>query len=355
MITIFTPSFADAANTNAQNLTVKEVATRLDPEKFKIRMLYAAAPDDRLARRPNTELIRWRRRGNSLRLLAGLGRRPPDVYFFPREGPLDAVFMRLRRYLFPKTALVTYVVSTQDRAPTNPLLARAIREGEAVVGNSAYVSETVTSRFGVPTRTIYDGIRREDYFASPQLRATNTTPVVIYAGSFQPLKRVRLAIEEASRWKDVRFRLAGQGVEQESCRELAQQLGCRNVDFLGHISQSQLGEEMRRADIFFFPSESEGHPQVLGQAAACGLPCVAMNHYRPDYVVNGGTGFLAATDTELSEKLGLLLRREDLRQSMSHAAVRHAAKFDWDRVAQEWELLFVDAVARRRAASGSVA
>jgi glycosyltransferase involved in cell wall biosynthesis len=47
---------------------------------------------------------------------------------------------------------------------------------------------------------------------------------------------------------------------------------------------------MRKADVFLFPSVLEGHPQVLGQAAACGLPAVAMDLYRPDYIVSGKRG-----------------------------------------------------------------
>jgi len=88
---------------------------------------------------------------------------------------------------------------------------------------------------------------------------------------------------------------------------------------------------MRRADVFFFPSALEGHPQVLVQAAASGLPAVAMEKYRPDYVVNGETGYLAKSDDELSEKLSLLLDTPALRLRMSAAAARHALQFDWDK------------------------
>ena len=90
------------------------------------------------------------------------------------------------------------------------------------------------------------------------------------------------------------------------------------------------------ADVFFFPSILEGHPQVLGQAAACGLPAVAMNVYRPDYVLHGETGFLAESDVELTQKLDMLLRDSELRQSMASAAARHSRKFDWDQITEQW-------------------
>jgi glycosyltransferase involved in cell wall biosynthesis len=105
---------------------------------------------------------------------------------------------------------------------------------------------------------------------------------------------------------------------------------------------------MRGADIFLFPSVIEGHPQVLGQAAASGLPVVAMEIYRPDYVVNGTTGFLVENDDELAEKLDLLIRDSQLRISMSLAAIAHAQKFDWDIIAAKWQQAFEEAAAKRR-------
>ena len=107
---------------------------------------------------------------------------------------------------------------------------------------------------------------------------------------------------------------------------------------------------MRKADVFFFPSILEGHPQVLGQAAACGLPAVAMNVYRPDYVVHGETGFLAGLDADLSEKLDVLLRDSELRHSMASAAARHSRKFDWDQITEQWIEVFQDVVAERQGA-----
>jgi len=159
---------------------------------------------------------------------------------------------------------------------------------------------------------------------------------------------VNVVIREAAKWPSVEFRLAGKGEEEESCRSLASELRCRNVTFVGHLSQPELAEEMRKADVFFFPSVLEGHPQVLGQAAACGLPAVALEKYRPDYVVNGETGYLVKSDIELSQKLGALLSDEDLRLRMSAAAARHALQFDWDKVARDWESVFVEAAGKRR-------
>ncbi|MGA8538889.1 MAG: glycosyltransferase [Terriglobales bacterium] len=349
MLTLFTPSFADEANTNAQNLTAKEIVSRLPPDRFRVVLLGDGRPDPRILARENTEILQSARHGNTARWLSHVLVPNIDIYFFPRYGPLDTTFLFLRRFLGLRVALVTYVVMALDGDAVGAPLARSIRQADRVIGNSRYVAQTVHDRFGVDTATIHSGINRE-LFHPAEIRRTESRLTVLYAGSFQARKRVGVVICEAANWPSVEFRLAGKGdaEEEKSCRSLVNELGYRNVTFVGHLSQLELAEEMRQADVFLFPSVEEGHPQVLGQAAACGLPAIAMEKYRPDYVVNGETGYLVKSESELSEKLGLLLTDSQLRLKMSIAAARHVLQFDWDKVTRDWEGVFVDAVAKRR-------
>jgi glycosyltransferase involved in cell wall biosynthesis len=350
MITVFTPSFADAANTNAQNLTVKEIVSRLPADRFRVILLGDGPPDPRILARQNTEILHWSGHGgNTPRWLIRLLLAKIDVYFFPREGPLDSLYMFFRRSLGLRVALVTYVVAAVD-VGVGPKIARAIREADLVVGNSRYVAQTVNDRFGIDALTIHSGINRSLFHPPVAARRPGADLTVLYAGSFQARKRVNLVIREAANRPSVEFRLVGKGEleEEETCKSLVNELGCRNVIFVGHLSQEGLAEEMRKADVFFFPSVIEGHPQVLGQAASCGLPAVAMNLYHPDYVVHGETGYLVKSENELSDKLNMLLTDHDLRLKMSAAAARHAVQFDWDKVTRDWEGVFVEAAGKRR-------
>lgn len=349
MITIFTPSFADEVDTNAQNLTAKEVVARLSPEKFRVVMFYEKPPDRRIAQRSNTELIRWRERGNTLRTLFRLVAKAPDIYFFPREGPLDAAFLKLREGLRLKTALITYVVSggLYNPEPPRPMMIRRVKQADSVFANCKYLSELVERRMGIKAGVRYDGVDRRFYYPRAEVRSDALT--VLFAGSFRPYKRVDVMVRQAARWPEVQFRILGRGEEEQKCRDLVKELGCSNVTFAGHLSSAGVGEEMRRADIFFFPSILEGHPQVMVQAAASGLPVVALNIYRPEFVIHEKTGYLVSSDDELTEKLGLLIERPELRRSMGEAAAVHSRNFDWDRITIEWEEAFVETVAKRRA------
>lgn len=349
-IAIFTPSFADEDNTNAQNLTVKEIVARLPADLFRVIMICGRNPDPRIAARENTELISWTDHGNTARLLRHFVFSKPDIYFFPRFGPFDRVFFDLRKRLPVRAALVSYVVMMMNEATDNGLAGRSIVEADQVCANSNYVAESVRQKFGVQSITIHDGVDRRFFFPRRRSNASDGL-VVLYAGSFQARKRVELVIEQAARWPNVQFRLAGRGETEEHCRALCRQYSCRNVSFLGHLSSAQLGDEMRQADVFLFPSVLEGHPQVLIQATACGLPSIAMNLYRPDCVLNGKTGFLVQSENELSARLDLLLQNPALRQSMSEAAIQHSHNFDWDQIVEQWMDVFRDVVEMRQKSS----
>src|ERR1700686_298841 len=99
MITVFTPSFADEANTNAQNLTAKEVVSRLPEDRFRVVLLGDGAPDPRILARKNTEILQYSRHGNTARWLTRLLFSRIDIYFFPREGPLDTLYLFFKRTL----------------------------------------------------------------------------------------------------------------------------------------------------------------------------------------------------------------------------------------------------------------
>jgi glycosyltransferase involved in cell wall biosynthesis len=348
MITIFTPSFADDANTNAQNLTVKEVVSRLSPDRFRVLLLGEGEPDPRIRARKNTEILRAGRHGNTARWLTRVLLSKIDIYFFPRQGPLDSLFLSFRRSLRLRVSLVTYIVMALDEIDLGLTTTRSIRDADCVVGNSRYVSQTVQNRFGVECRTIYDGIDRQLFHPPTEARQPESKLTVLYCGSLQARKKATAVIREAAKWPTVEFRLVGKGEEEASCRSLVSELGCGNVTFVGHLSQQGVAEEMRKADVFLFPSVLEGHPQVLGQAASSGLPAVAMNKYQPDYVVNGETGYLVESENELSQKLSWLLSDQNLRLRMSAAAARHAEQFNWDKVAQDWQSVFVEATGKRR-------
>ena len=106
-IRIFTEVCGAAANINAQSLTVKEIVSRLDPNRFAVMMMNSGGQiDERLMARPNTKFVRRSSHGTAARLLFQcLGFRP-DIYFYPLASPFNEVYLRVRRTLHLKSKIV---------------------------------------------------------------------------------------------------------------------------------------------------------------------------------------------------------------------------------------------------------
>jgi glycosyltransferase involved in cell wall biosynthesis len=62
--------------------------------------------------------------------------------------------------------------------------------------------------------------------------------------------------------------------------------------------------------------------------------------------VDGETGFLLDSDQEIPNKLQLLISNSALRHAMAAAAIRHSRNFDWDGIAQQWMVVFMQVTGR---------
>jgi len=78
-------------------------------------------------------------------------------------------------------------------------------------------------------------------------------------------------------WRSLRLDLVGSGCEEETLRREVQRLGLtKQIRFLGYIPYGpRLLEAYRSCHVFVLPSLTEGLPQTLLEAMACGLPVVA--------------------------------------------------------------------------------
>jgi glycosyltransferase involved in cell wall biosynthesis len=79
----------------------------------------------------------------------------------------------------------------------------------------------------------------------------------------------------------------------------------------------------RSADTFVLASFTEGHPKVLLEAMACGVPCVASDCAgNRSLVTHGKTGLIfdPHKPDELAERVTRVLREPGLAESLTRAA-----------------------------------
>src|SRR5574344_1159892 len=104
-------------------------------------------------------------------------------------------------------------------------------------------------------------------------------------------KNIDKIISVAEKFPDIEFKIIVDGLEFEALKKLAE--NCKNVEFLGYLPNSEVLEEMRKADVFILPSVKETFGKVYLEAMASG--CITICTEKDGIegiIVDGKNGFV---------------------------------------------------------------
>jgi len=169
--------------------------------------------------------------------------------------------------------------------------------------------------------------------AGPSGDQGNGGPIVLTVG--------RLALNEAGKGYETliramagvlsacpraRLRIVGGGEDRARLQAFAEQCGvAAAVDFVGFVSDAQLGREYAGCDIFALPSRKEGFGLVYLEAMSFGKPCIGANAGGVPEVINPQVGRLV----EFDDAPALAAAITDLARHPPESEIvrRHAAGF----------------------------
>ena len=236
-------------------------------------------------------------------------------------------------------------------------------QADAVLAPSAVIRDELHARgvrtpiAVVPTGVDLARFKPGDRAAARRsLGMVDGEPLVLYVGRLDREKsvdRVVAAFERvASTVPAARLALIGQGTETQRLSRMAAALPVADrIRFLGLRPHDTLAECYQAADVFLFASETETQGLVLAEAAACGLPAVAVDAPGCDEVVRDGeTGILTKGDPAgLAEAVIGLLLDPERRRAMGRRARELAERlFDVTLQIDRTMDVYADAVARLR-------
>jgi glycosyltransferase involved in cell wall biosynthesis len=186
-------------------------------------------------------------------------------------------------------------------------------------------------------------------------------PTVLFVGRITAEKGVDYLLR-AVPLIDARCKVVviGDGYELTRQRDLAVRLGIGDrVQFLGAVDRDVVHDYYRRATVVVVPSVwPEPFGMIGPEAMSFGLPVVAFHVGGiPEWLADGETGFLVQPRdvTALAGRVNLVLRDRSLANRLGARGRQVVAeRFTLDRHVDGLEIVFGDAIERRRAASVSV-
>lgn len=238
------------------------------------------------------------------------------------------------------------------------LTRRTLQRADAVITVSEAMTRYTRDQHGVPGEritTIVNGFNTGIFHPRPndstrqRLGVPAGDPLMLYVGRLIEAKGL---LELIDAFQDVlkqhpraRLALAGEGPLKSGLQALAEQRQLSDrIQLLGGLPPDQVADWMSCANLLTLPSWSEGYPNVLVEALACGCPVVASRVGGIPEIVTDHNGIMhpARDARALGRSLSQALERAWDRPAIAQACTR-----TWDDVASETLAVCRQLIARR--------
>jgi glycosyltransferase involved in cell wall biosynthesis len=185
-----------------------------------------------------------------------------------------------------------------------------------------------------------------ELFSAPPERPSSDIMTILYVGRLVPYKCpdvFLLALAARPELRRHRFLIVGDGPDRERMDQIVREHGLEScVEFTGRVSQARVGEIMREANIFVFPSIRELGAGAVVEAMACGLTCMVVDYGAPGGLVAPERGVrvpLGTKDelvTRFAAELAALVENPARVKALGTAARDYALRcYSWEAKAKK--------------------
>jgi len=248
------------------------------------------------------------------------------------------------------------------RTGLNAHLTRRTLQGlDAILTVSHAMRDTAIATFGADPERVHPVVNgidtdvfhpRDRQAMRSKLGVPADARLITYVGRFVEAKGMRELLQafQALAAQDPRVRLAlvGDGVMREELAGLVQATGLGGrVTMTGGLEPAQVAEWICASDLLTLPSWSEGYPNVVVEALACGVPVVATDVGGTREIIDDSKGLLIPPRDErvLAQALS-----QALSHPWDHAAIAASMNRSWHDVARETLDVCKQVLAARRRA-----
>lgn len=278
--------------------------------------------------------------GLYVRFVAMIARRRPDLVLIPISQSTigflkDSIFILVSRLLGRRTLLHLRGSNLKNWLKTSWPMTRfyvssaiKITQGVIVVGDRLkYIFADYFNE-----KDIYVVHNGAD-FSYPGDARSSSSLSLLYLSNLQPSKGVEDVIGAVAYLKNTfnrscRLDVVGQWYDADTenrCREMVRQDGLP-VKFHNPASAEDKAVFFQNAGIFIFPPrEPEGHPWVIIEAMAAGLPVISTDQGAiTESVIDGVSGFIVGKQNpaQIAGKIRVLIENQDMRMRMGREGRR---------------------------------
>lgn len=98
------------------------------------------------------------------------------------------------------------------------------------------------------------------------------------------------------KYKNIELRIGGQGLLENKLKIHTQEIGLKNVKFLGSLNRDEVKNELCSSDAFVLSSKIETFGVVIIESLAIGRPVVSTICGGPEFILNHSNGILTESD-----------------------------------------------------------
>lgn len=161
-------------------------------------------------------------------------------------------------------------------------------------------------------------------------------PIFLCVAGLQKEKRIDLAIKAVARLKKGSLLVLGGGKLKKEISALGKKLLGKERFLLTKVPYDEISSYYVSVDVFTLPSWAEPFGTVYLEAMASGLPVVATNDERREYII-GKAGILC--DPQNTEEYAQALKKA-VEKDWGDLPREQAKKFDWEIIAEQYKRLF---------------